>query len=517
MANFNKINIFKKVCEPIIKFNSKAILNKILLLVGILIIFISIVGYVGFYFNEKSGIALSDLQENKIKQLNYLNTLTTIARENKANFYEAAFKAKKNYKKDVENLHNKIDKNQMIFVKAYNDYLLTNINDFERQKLQKIYHLIHKKIEPERTKILYYLINGKNNEAKALLSDLETNYNDYFKTLNELNDYINLKSSEINKQNKNENKKAKDIITLSVALATFISMIMAINIANNIARRINLIMNHLEEISKDNLNLNELPVIENDELSYLSNVLNITVKRLRELKEYKNKMIGITAHDLRSPITTIKGYSEILLAYGCNPTYCEHQKDQKEIYDYINQISQNMLNLINDLLDISAMESGKLLLKPEMKSLTDIVNQKIKVSQGIIKAKNINIVCNIEDIPPLLIDANRISQAMDNLLSNALKFSPTNSVITINLFKKDNSAILEIKDEGPGISEEDQKKLFKEFEKLSAKPTANELSTGLGLAITKKLIDAHNGLIEVESVVGVGSTFRVKLFYGEIK
>ena len=107
----------------------------------------------------------------------------------------------------------------------------------------------------------------------------------------------------------------------------------------------------------------------------------------------------------------------------------------------------------------------------------------------------------------ILFDPERIAQVIDNLLRKAIKYSPYGSSITVTLEEKDGMAEFRVRDEGPGISEEDQARMFGEFQKLSARPTGGEVSTGLGLAIVKKIIDAHQGSIKVESNLGEGSTF----------
>ena len=111
------------------------------------------------------------------------------------------------------------------------------------------------------------------------------------------------------------------------------------------------------------------------------------------------------------------------------------------------------------------------------------------------------------DIPDLVFDPDRIGQAIDNLVSNAIKYSPHGSIVHVTLAQKDNEAQISVQDEGPGLSEEDQSKLFGAFQKLSATPTDGEKSTGLGLSIVKKIVEAHNGSVEVWSQLGSGSTF----------
>ena len=121
--------------------------------------------------------------------------------------------------------------------------------------------------------------------------------------------------------------------------------------------------------------------------------------------------------------------------------------------------------------------------------------------------KEIAILSSFDDVPDVLFDANRVSQVFDNLMSNAIKFSPHGSKIYVKMYKKDQMIAVDVKDEGPGIPEEERSLLFGEFQQLSSQPTGGEKSTGLGLAIVKKTIEAHQGTITVKSETGKGSTF----------
>ena len=171
-----------------------------------------------------------------------------------------------------------------------------------------------------------------------------------------------------------------------------------------------------------------------------------------------------------------------------------------------------MLLLINDLLDIAAIESGKITLNKEKTDIEELLNLENYSMKIMADHKNINIETIIfSEIPELNIDKNRMHQVIDNLLSNAVKFSYQNTTITIKAEKENNEVAISIIDQGQGNSEKDLSKLFKPFEKTSTKPTNKESSTGLGLVIVKKIVELHNGRIEVSSKQLTGSTFKVLL------
>ena len=230
-------------------------------------------------------------------------------------------------------------------------------------------------------------------------------------------------------------------------------------------------------------------------------------EKLTELNDLKNKFLGMASHDLRNPISTIQGFSKILLDHG--ETLAKDAK--KEFLQSIHKVSHDMLTLLEDLLNISTIESGKLDLQLKPDSLIKVVEERVRMYRVMADNKNIATHLAIEEIADFSFDANRISQVIDNLLSNAIKFSPAGKEIYIGLEQKNRQARFSVRDQGPGISLEDQDKLFKHFQKLKARPTADEPSHGLGLAIAKKMVEAHNGKITVESRAGSGATFRFEI------
>ncbi len=240
-----------------------------------------------------------------------------------------------------------------------------------------------------------------------------------------------------------------------------------------------------------------------EDLACKNRELEDSNKELLYLNNLKNKFLGIAAHDLRNPLNSIRGLSEILIGEAFGPLTAE----QEEYLNIINTTSDEMLSLVNDLLDVSVIESGKLELRTVFGSLKDTLEERLKIFTVIADRKGISIDTDLAPVPDVLFDSNRISQVIDNLISNAIKFSEANSAIHIKLAESGNGVRVSVEDEGPGIPQEDRVRLFGEFQRLSVQPTAGEKSTGLGLAIVKKIIDAHQGVLEVKSEVGKGSTF----------
>lgn len=246
------------------------------------------------------------------------------------------------------------------------------------------------------------------------------------------------------------------------------------------------------------------------DLALKNEALEKSNQKLTELNQLKNKFLGIAAHDMRNPLTSIKGLSEIIINGLAGPVSAE----QKECLLTVFTTADQMLTLVNDLLDVSVIESGRLELQLRMDSLKELIENRLKINRVVAERKKITIHADLADIPGLSFDRNRISQVFDNLVGNSIKFSPEGSNIHVTLKHEGNSAKVGVRDEGPGLSEDDKGKLFGEFQKLSARPTGGEKSTGLGLAIVKKIIEAHKGALEVQSAVGAGSTFSFTIPLG---
>jgi signal transduction histidine kinase len=170
-----------------------------------------------------------------------------------------------------------------------------------------------------------------------------------------------------------------------------------------------------------------------------------------------------------------------------------------------------MRNLITDLLDVNAIEQGKFASKIEPCDMRLLVEMSIANNQAAADRKSITIRLGASDNLWARTDPTATLQILDNLVSNALKYSPPNTTTHIHTLPEAKHILVSVRDEGPGISEEDQKKLFQKYTRLSARPTAGESSTGLGLAIVKRLAEAMGGAINCHSALGAGSTFTLRL------
>ncbi len=232
------------------------------------------------------------------------------------------------------------------------------------------------------------------------------------------------------------------------------------------------------------------------------------VEELSAANSAKNRFLGMAAHDLRNPLASIRGLAEFLRDGVVGPL----SKDQVDLINTIHEASQGMLDLVNELLDVATIESGELKIMAEDRNLAELIDKSVYLANIDAAKKGTKIVFEPGRRDAVLrIDGAKIRQVIDNLLSNGVKYSPPGSVVTIDLKQEDGLWAFSVRDQGPGIPENERDKLFKDFGRLSVVPTGGEKSTGLGLAICRKIVEAHGGKISTENIAGGGCRFRVLL------
>ncbi|MDI6780563.1 MAG: CHASE2 and HATPase_c domain-containing protein [bacterium] len=233
-------------------------------------------------------------------------------------------------------------------------------------------------------------------------------------------------------------------------------------------------------------------------------------ERLKELDQLKSDLMAMVAHDFRTPLTVIKGYTALMID-GDTGTINE---TQNEFLKTIDESADRLLNLINDFLDVTKIESGKLEIKYIEFDLNEWIVSAIKEFSEISQKKNISLQLNIPVQDKLLqieADKDRIRQVLDNLIGNAIKYTPENGHVFIETKKlENNNVMVSIRDTGIGIPVEEQKKVFDKFFRTRLGQQFSS-GTGLGLSIVKNIIEKHNGFITVESEEGKGSKFTFVL------
>jgi len=236
------------------------------------------------------------------------------------------------------------------------------------------------------------------------------------------------------------------------------------------------------------------------------------VKEMRETDRVKSQFLANMSHELRTPLNSIIGFSRVILKGIDGPVTELQQQDLTAIYNS----GQHLLSLINDILDLAKIEAGKMELAFDEVNMSDVTSSVLSTMTGLVKDKPINLKRIVEpNLPTVRADAIRIRQVMINLLSNAAKFTDEGDIVVEVGIKPAPSGRMELQvsvtDTGPGISKDDQAKLFQAFSQVDDSPTRKTGGTGLGLSICQHLINMHGGRIWVDSEIGRGSTFFFSL------
>jgi two-component system sensor histidine kinase/response regulator len=243
-------------------------------------------------------------------------------------------------------------------------------------------------------------------------------------------------------------------------------------------------------------------------LKRMAQELRLKNERLEQIDQQKNHMLGMAAHDIRNPLGIILGYAKFLQADAGPILSAEH----RAFLDAITQSSEFVLGLVEQLLDISTIESGKLNIERSPVDLVRLATSHIDLIGILAIRKNIRITLDASCESVIVnADAVKIEQVLSNLTGNAIKFSAPGTSILVRVNSSPGRAEFSVQDEGPGIPREELNLLFRPFSTTSVRATNGERSTGLGLAIARRVVEGHGGEITVVSQIGKGSTFRVSL------
>lgn len=229
-------------------------------------------------------------------------------------------------------------------------------------------------------------------------------------------------------------------------------------------------------------------------------------KQVGELVHEKQQLIGLVSHDLKGPFNRIFALIQLMEISATNLT-----EEQQEYLGKIHQIVADGLGMIRNLLDNRRLEDQGIDFTPEPLNISALLGSLIKNYRTLAEKKKIQIHFDTPKQSVVVADKLYLYRIFENLISNALKFSPANKNIYTSIEEVENKIVVKVRDEGPGFTKEDQRQLYKKFQRLSARPTGGESSTGLGLSIVKALVEKMDGELICQSEEGNGATFIVKL------
>ncbi|MCK9603379.1 MAG: ATP-binding protein [Candidatus Omnitrophica bacterium] len=235
--------------------------------------------------------------------------------------------------------------------------------------------------------------------------------------------------------------------------------------------------------------------------------LTLALDEVRKISKRKTDFVSSVSHELRTPLTSIKGYASILLAekLGALPS------EVKLRLEKINRHSDELAQLVNDLLDISRIQSGRVIMKRESHNLKEIINGAVELLSEQLKERQIELSVDMPEEANVSVDAGQIKRVFINIIGNAIKFTPPKGKISISVRKAGKNIEVDTSDTGCGIPEEARESIFEEFYRVENAINEEVKGTGLGLALVKNIIEAHKGKIWVTSKIGAGSTFSFVL------
>ncbi len=231
---------------------------------------------------------------------------------------------------------------------------------------------------------------------------------------------------------------------------------------------------------------------------------------LERADQMKSEFLANMSHELRTPLNAIIGFSELLQEQFYGPL----NKEQDDYLANIRTAGEHLLGLINDILDLSKIEAGRMELDLEAVDLPQVLASSITIVKEKAHNNGVHLSVDVGDTGAITADARKLKQILFNLLSNAVKFTPSGGSVSLTAHVDGETAAIAVTDTGTGISAEDQQKLFREFTQVDGSLSRRHEGTGLGLALTKRLIELHSGTISVRSALGAGSTFTVRLPLG---
>ncbi len=265
-----------------------------------------------------------------------------------------------------------------------------------------------------------------------------------------------------------------------------------------------------EQLQRANTRLEERVAARTQDLTNANRRLTAQWARLRQANSFKSEILGTVAHDLKNPLGVILGRTEILKEMVSGAGALDQNIDAQ--IAYIRDAANRLTEMVDDLVSDAMADALDITIRREPVDISAVVQEVAEANRPIATRKEQSITVIAPPDHAAMCDSDRIRDAIDNLVSNAIKYSPIGGAIDLLVAREGDGILVQVRDQGAGLSPEDISRLFGRFQRLSAKPTAGETSTGLGLSIVKRIVDLHGGRVTVESTgPGKGATFKMTL------
>ncbi|HLF87326.1 MAG TPA: ATP-binding protein [Anaerolineales bacterium] len=292
-------------------------------------------------------------------------------------------------------------------------------------------------------------------------------------------------------------------LIFAIASASVAAILLTIMLSRRILRPIEALTKASREMGEGKLN-QRVTIQTRDEIGDLANAFNAMADGLSRQEQLRRNMVSDVAHELRTPLSNVRGYLEAIQDGLVKPT--------EEVIDSLHEEVMLLNRLVDDLQELALAEAGQLHLRPVPVKLEGIVTKALTALQRKIGDKNITVLADLApDLPDLEVDPERIGQVLRNLIMNAIAYMPSGGSITLRAYQVNGGVEVQVQDNGIGIAEEHLSYIFERFYRVDESRTRATGGAGLGLAIVKQLVQAHGGEIYIESVIGAGTTVKFTL------
>ncbi len=301
-------------------------------------------------------------------------------------------------------------------------------------------------------------------------------------------------------------EKSRDLAMVIIATSLVFGVAISIVITQNITKPLSIVKSKIRKIAKGDFEKN-VQVSSPPEMKELAEALNSMCDRLKEVDKMKSDFFSLMSHELRTPLTSIKEGTNLL----CEQFGGEISEKQERILSIIAEESNRLIELVNSLLDISKIEAGMMMYHFTTVDLVPLIQNAITGMMPLSASKNVSIKKNIDQLPHIKVDTEKILQVLRNLIGNAVKFTPDGGLVTVSAEPVEAGLKVSVIDTGPGIDSKYLATIFDKFSQATLTKSNKLKGTGVGLAIVKHIIKDHGGTVWAESEVGHGSTFTFVL------
>lgn len=299
-------------------------------------------------------------------------------------------------------------------------------------------------------------------------------------------------------------KKLQEIFIGGICISVLVTLALAVYVSRNISSRLLQIVDNTVRLSKK-MPLQK-PLKGNDEIAELDHFLFTSASEIRELEQFKEELISIVSHELKSPLSALDGF----LSAFSHGLFGELNKKAQSSVERAHKSVRRLMELVTELLDLDRLEAGQLEMTQEQFSVAELVTTAVDAVRELSEQSGVAIEVQNPDVV-FTADRNRLVQVIVNFLSNAIKFSPPGSTVSVKLTLLEGMLECRVSDQGRGIPESFRKEIFEPFKQVETKDGVTKKGTGLGLTISRSIIEQHNGKIGVDSEEGKGSTFWFKI------